>query len=187
MRKSVPIIGLLLALGIAAITAAADPQPDTPEDNECYPGGVLYREANQDGCPTEWHWKAGWYLARYNRGQITRDEFPDEFASVLPDLEDAPVKTICHVTSSATTVWATVCISSDQSGRWTGISPGGVGTFDSILGFVDNIAYCPDSFRGHARIGIGGASTNFLLFFGFSLGEFAELGVKDEFCEYDPN
>ncbi len=65
------------------------PQCYTSDDNECYTGGVLYREENQDGCPTVWDWKAGWYLARYNRGQISRANFPQEFESVLPSLSAA--------------------------------------------------------------------------------------------------
>lgn len=184
MRKSILTISLLLlVLGVAVVTAA-DLQPGTPQDNECYPGGVLYREDNQDGCPTEWHWKAGWFLARYNRELITREQFPDEFASVLPDLEDAPVKTICHVGTSGTTVWSTICISSDQSGTWTGINPGGVGTYGHILMFVDNIVDCPPTYKGGAFNG-GGASAVLIHFHGFTIEEFAELGIKDGLCFYD--
>src|SRR4051794_9292941 len=58
------------------------PECGTRADNECNPGGVLYREENQDGCPTLWYWKAGWYLARYNDGTISRKDFPKEFESV---------------------------------------------------------------------------------------------------------
>lgn len=91
MRKWSLITGLLLILLIGASMVSAEddltPKPGTPADNECYPGGVLYREENQDGCPTLWYWKAGWYLARYNRGLISRDDFPKEFESVLPPLQ----------------------------------------------------------------------------------------------------
>ena len=77
---------LLLLTGLVIVQAdeATTPLPGTPADNECNVGGVLYREQNQDGCPTEWYWKAGWYLARFNRGIISRENFPTEFKSVLP-------------------------------------------------------------------------------------------------------
>lgn len=95
------LVSILFSAMTIYITAAADmgdevyctldptdssglPECFTPQDNECYPGGVLYREENQDGCTSEWHWKAGWYLARFNNGTISLADFPDEFASVLP-------------------------------------------------------------------------------------------------------
>lgn len=62
------------------------PKCGTSDDNECYPGGVLYREENQDGCATLWYWKAGWFLARFRDGKISRADFPVEFESVLPPL-----------------------------------------------------------------------------------------------------
>jgi hypothetical protein len=93
MRKWVLFAGLVLVLlmGMSVLRAADDstPKPGTPADNECYPGGVLYREENQDGCPTLWYWKAGWFLARFNRGLISRADFPKEFESVLPPLDQA--------------------------------------------------------------------------------------------------
>ncbi len=105
MRKGILLAGLVLVLlmGVSSVWAAQDssPEPGTPADNECNPGGVLYREENQDGCPTLWYWKAGWFLARFNRGFISRADFPKEFESVLPPLEKAdensncwPVKTL---------------------------------------------------------------------------------------------
>jgi hypothetical protein len=90
MRKGILSVCLILVLmmGISSVWAAQDstPEPGTPADNECNIGGVLYREDNQDGCPTLWYWKAGWFLARFNRGFISRAEFPKEFESVLPPL-----------------------------------------------------------------------------------------------------
>ncbi|MBI1277729.1 MAG: hypothetical protein GC179_06340 [Anaerolineaceae bacterium] len=75
---------LMLLAGNAVHAQEATPEPGTPQENECNPGGALYREENQDGCPTEWYWKAGWYLAAVNNGRISRDDVPDEFTSVLP-------------------------------------------------------------------------------------------------------
>jgi hypothetical protein len=93
MRKGILLVGLVLVLmlGVSSVWADDDstPKPGTPADNECNVGGVLYREENQDGCPTLWYWKAGWFLARFNRGFISRADFPKEFESVLPPLEKA--------------------------------------------------------------------------------------------------
>jgi len=91
MRRGILFICfvLILMMGISSVWAARDssPEPGTPADNECNPGGVLYRDQNHDGCPTLWYWKAGWFLARFNRGFISRAEFPKEFESVLPPLD----------------------------------------------------------------------------------------------------
>ncbi len=109
---------LILVLGFSALhaadisqTCANDPndpsglpQCYTSADNECYQGGVLYREENQDGCPTIWDWKAGWFLARYNRGLLSRANFPQEFESVLPPLSkaNAIANTCSYAYTSAT-------------------------------------------------------------------------------------
>lgn len=100
MRKGIifAVIMMVLMMGLTMVRADEDstPEPGTPADNECNPGGVLYREQNQDGCPSLWYWKAGWFLARFNRGFISRADFPKEFESVLPPLEeDKPEASNC--------------------------------------------------------------------------------------------
>jgi hypothetical protein len=96
-RKATLFVGIIFIVVMALSFVHADdatPEPGTPQENECNPGGVLYREANQDGCPTEWYWKAGWYLAAVNNGRISRDDVPDEFKSVLPPvLQPTPEET----------------------------------------------------------------------------------------------
>ena len=91
MRKGLLLVGLvvILLMGMSVVWADDDVvrEPGTPADNECNVGGVLYREENQDGCPTLWYWKAGWFLARFNQGVISREDFPKEFESVLPPLK----------------------------------------------------------------------------------------------------
>ncbi len=83
----------VFALGIYLVAAQeVTPEPPTPIENECSPGGVLYREENQDGCPNEWYWKAGWYLAAVNNGDIPPEDMPDEFTSVLPPLDAEPTE-----------------------------------------------------------------------------------------------
>lgn len=91
-RKRVLLVGIIFVVLMTGLVVRADdatPEPGTPQENECNPGGLLYREENQDGCPNEWYWKAGWYLAAVNNGRISRDDVPDEFKSVLPPLPDA--------------------------------------------------------------------------------------------------
>ncbi len=106
MKTRLLALCLIMAFAIMAVPAMAQDFPGagstcttdtsdgsglpgcgTPDDNECNPGGVLYREENQDGCASLWYWKAGWFLARFNDGKISRKDFPVEFVSVLPPLE----------------------------------------------------------------------------------------------------
>ena len=52
-----------------------------PRANACYDGGTM-----EGKCDTEWEYNAGWYLIRFEYGIITRNNFPAEYASVLPSL-----------------------------------------------------------------------------------------------------
>lgn len=90
VKWTLGLIGLCVLMSGIGFAAAQDTTPEPPIENECSPGGVLYREENQDGCPTEWHWKAGWFLAAVNNGDIPREAMPDEFTSVLPPPEPTP-------------------------------------------------------------------------------------------------
>jgi hypothetical protein len=72
--------------GGSAATCTADPDGGdglpgcgTPQDNECFSGGRLAGK-----CDSEWHWKGGWWLARYYYFGLSRADFPLEFASLLP-------------------------------------------------------------------------------------------------------
>ncbi|MCB9450509.1 MAG: hypothetical protein H6672_03670 [Anaerolineaceae bacterium] len=91
---SVIIIALLfsgLTVSVLAQDGASDycttnlddgsglPECYTSADNECYAGGVF--EAK---CDSPWMWNAGWYLARFNQGLISRADFPDFYRGVLP-------------------------------------------------------------------------------------------------------
>ena len=113
MKHRILMISLLVVMlmGMTTVYAQDAARPGTPEDNECNPGGVLYREENQDGCPTVWYWKAGWFLSRYNRGHISLADFPTEFESVLP----SRVNSICSARMLDDNSWF-ACMSSDQTG-----------------------------------------------------------------------
>lgn len=65
----------------------------TNSDNECYIGGVL-----EGKCNDQWMWDAGWYLARYNRGQISLDVFPVQYYGVLPPItKPSSISTVCKI------------------------------------------------------------------------------------------
>lgn len=48
------VILLLIPVGAAY---ADDPIPGTPEDNACFPGGLM-----EGKCDTAWEWECGYYL-----------------------------------------------------------------------------------------------------------------------------
>lgn len=90
MRKRAlfALIALLLVLPLV-IHAEGD-----PHENACYEGGSMWRD-NGDGCPTEWHWLVGWYLANWenNGGHSNPDNFFPDWGnpqSVLPPLPEPP-------------------------------------------------------------------------------------------------
>ncbi len=80
MKKTLllTVVLLVLALGIMPVYAS-DPEPGTAADNECNPGGTMAGK-----CDTDWEWQAGWYLARYNRNQLTAAQVPATYRGLLP-------------------------------------------------------------------------------------------------------
>lgn len=97
------------------------PECGTPDDNECNPGGVLYREENQDGCPNLWYWKAGWFLARFRDGKISRADFPKEFESVLPPLPKVEPEAIHCYLDMTSQGYSIIPVSNDilnPTGAW---------------------------------------------------------------------
>lgn len=185
MRKGLLISGLLLVLLMGMTWVYADdstPKPGTPEDNECNPGGVLYREENQDGCPNLWYWKAGWFLARFNRGLISREDFPKEFESVLPPLnkDENPLKTICGTGFEGRNEWHG-CFNSDQTGSETAN-----GFLSDYVVFVNNSNDCPLSFNGVSWSGLEDTESYFIDFYLFSDEELASIGgLLPVACMYD--
>lgn len=194
MIKKYTVFALLfvLCMSIGFVAAQDVPQPGTPEENECYPGGVLYRSENQDGCPTEWYWKAGWYLAAYNHGRISRDDVPDEFTSALPPPEqiippsppvifdDNGVLTICHYYSGSL---SNHCLRADLTGTVISTLPEFPTYFYYLI--IPTPYTCP-SMSGSAGLrseGIIGDWSGF----GFTADEFAQLGFDGTYgvCEYN--
>jgi hypothetical protein len=61
------------------------PECGTRADNECNPGGTM-----EGKCDNEWLWKAGWEIARFNDGRMTREQVNDAWRFLLPPpVEDA--------------------------------------------------------------------------------------------------
>lgn len=48
-------------------------------DNECNEGGAMAGK-----CDTEWEWTCGWYLARFNRGELNYQTVPATCVILLP-------------------------------------------------------------------------------------------------------
>ena len=183
MRKGMLVASLMLVLMMGMSMVRADekhtPKPGTAEDNECYPGGVLYREENQDGCPTLWYWKAGWFLARFNQGLISRQDFPKEFASVLPPLNEEKIITICGTNTDLSDEWYG-CINSDQ----TGFERVGGDFFDYLL-LVNDKSQCPSSFNGVPFTDSNPTQTYMIDFYLFTPAQIASIGgVRPVTCIY---
>ena len=61
-----------------------DPRTN-PDANACFVGGSMVGKCGD----SDLFWNAGWYLIRFERGLITRDQVPDQYKWVLPK-ETAP-------------------------------------------------------------------------------------------------
>lgn len=193
MSKRILIIGFIFMLLVAiGVVAAQDATAEPPIENECSPGGTLYREENQDGCPTVWHWQAGYYLAQYNNGDLPLEDFPDEYAETLPSLDPTPppsppviiddggILTICHY--SAGTL-SDHCLRADLTGTVISRVPESPTLFVHL---IIPIPYtCPDMLNGHGRRGQGDVTAFYGA--GFTDEEFAMLGFDSSYwqCEYN--
>ncbi|MCA0457996.1 MAG: hypothetical protein LCI00_28780 [Chloroflexi bacterium] len=194
MTKRVFIAGLicLLLAGMNVVTAQeATPEPSI--ENECSPGGVLYREENQDGCPTEWHWKAGWYLAQYNNGELSREDFPDEFAETLPPpieipppsppviTDDDGILTICHFYSGSMSDY---CLKSNFTGTVISTIPDQPTLFFFLI--IPRTGTCPPMSDGHG-LRVAPRDITGFYFYGFTSEEYAMLGFDETYllCEYN--
>ena len=62
------------------------PECGTRADNECYEGGTMAGK-----CDNEWLWKAGWEIARFNDGRLTREQVNEAWRFLLPPpVEEVP-------------------------------------------------------------------------------------------------
>jgi hypothetical protein len=107
MRKS--LFGILVtmfllssSLFVHAISVDDEGIVNDPNENgranACYVGGSM-----EGQCLTEWDWEGGWYLIRFEFGLISRENFPAQFAILLPQeivetpevVVDAPSASSC--------------------------------------------------------------------------------------------
>lgn len=85
-----PALFIRAAVGVDDRGNPNDPAVN-PRANACYTGGSL-----EGKCHTEVEWVAGWYLIRFESGILSRDEVPEDYQWVLPDvpvLNSAPAPT----------------------------------------------------------------------------------------------
>ena len=94
MISRLSVVLTLLLLATQLVVAQVDDEgnvndPTTnPRANACYEGGSM-----QDKCDTDWEWKCGWHLIRFEEGLTPLDQFPIECSSLLPEAlrpENAP-------------------------------------------------------------------------------------------------
>jgi hypothetical protein len=89
MKLFLPIFVVLLFTGGIFLSAQEVPPM---EENECYDGGTL-----ENQCNTEWEWNAGWYLAQYNQGRLSRAEIPEIYRSILSESDsDSSMDNECY-------------------------------------------------------------------------------------------
>jgi hypothetical protein len=85
MKKLLYIVLLMLSLSVAVQALDDQGNPNDPTINEranaCYEDGSMAGK-----CDTQWEWEAGWYLIRFEYGLISREDFPAQYAILLPPL-----------------------------------------------------------------------------------------------------
>jgi hypothetical protein len=85
MFKKLLILLLISSVSILAFALDDQGNPNDPATNEranaCYEDGSMAGK-----CDTDWEWEAGWYLIRFEAGMISREDFPAQYAILLPPL-----------------------------------------------------------------------------------------------------
>jgi hypothetical protein len=169
---------LSAALGLGLIAAEDAPEPNTPEDNACYEGGVMAGK-----CDTEWAWKGGWYLARFLTDDLTREQVPDEFQILLPPpVEAPPLMTLCKVLGRS----GKVCLNSNQTGMVDEVGMYHSEGPEAYYIFTTDPAgaNCPARFNGFPLRASGGNTASLATRYGFTQAEVSSLGLHGYFCAY---
>jgi hypothetical protein len=85
MLKKLLIVLLVLSFSFLAFALDDQGNPNDPHTNDranaCYEDGSMAGK-----CDTDWEWEAGWYLIRFEAGMISREDFPAQYAILLPPL-----------------------------------------------------------------------------------------------------
>lgn len=84
MLKKLFIILFILSFSLLAFALDDEGETNDPTTNDranaCYDPGRT--------CTTNWDWEAGWYFIRFEYGMISRENFPPQYAVVLPALPE---------------------------------------------------------------------------------------------------
>ncbi|HEX2621001.1 MAG TPA: hypothetical protein VHL11_12660 [Phototrophicaceae bacterium] len=146
-------IFLLVCLALLTVPTMADGvddhgDPNDPTVNEranaCYDGGTLANLCNStdlDGdkeiteFDTDWMWKAGWYLIRYEYDLISIEDFPDLYRGVIGNQGGGCTVTPLHweamgLSSPEVTIPSDVLNGSSDPNDKIGVTPYG---FDWVL------------------------------------------------------
>jgi hypothetical protein len=81
------ICGLLFTIGVVMAQENVDDEgnPNNPNISEranaCFDGGSMAGK-----CDSDWEWNCGWYLIRFEYGIFSRDNFPTQCGSLLPEI-----------------------------------------------------------------------------------------------------
>lgn len=126
---------LLLMLIVVPLVGAQD----EVLDNACDAGGSM-----EGKCTTDWHWICGWYVARYERAELTLEQVPVDCSTTLiipylPPTESAAIIEIspgvCAIVHTKST------FRTDLTASWGNPVAGqtkGVWTYDAVI--VSNFA-----------------------------------------------
>lgn len=87
MLKKLLIVVLIFSFSVLAFALDDQGNPNDPHTNDranaCYEDGSMAGK-----CDTDWEWEAGWYLIRFDAGMISREDFPEQYAILLPALPE---------------------------------------------------------------------------------------------------
>jgi hypothetical protein len=144
MRKLILLTLVLVMLMPFGLSQAQEPTAGSKEDNACNEGGVMWSPDPDSGCQSEWAWNAGWYLARFLAGKLTRAQVPLIYQSVLPPLPLPSVAPVVAASTTGPTGPVAVCYND------------GVGSF--LYSGLGNVANNATSFSGTTCSTVGGPS-----------------------------
>lgn|GEM_PF-5768549 len=82
LRNIIPLDGI--SQSCTSLIQTYNPEPGTPEDNECYEGGQMEGQCEN----VQFSWDCGWYLSRYLRNIISFDSINEECGFTLPEVEE---------------------------------------------------------------------------------------------------
>lgn len=78
IRKFTFLLVIILLVSVIPMVNAQEPEPGTAADNSCNVDGSM-----EGKCISDWHWRCGWFLARYESGSYTLTQVPADCAAVL--------------------------------------------------------------------------------------------------------